>query len=132
MPIRFYCPIKPISDITEELIKVSPYPERIHIVPQISIPEMVEFYKRMDYILVTSHKEAFSYAAAEGMATGAKPVLNNWFGSEWENDFRFNSIHEAIEMIAGGDYNPSEYRQYIEQHYDAERMFRECDQLFGT
>ena len=116
----------------EQLIKNSPFPERIHIVPQISIPEMVEFYKRMDYILIPSHKEAFSFAAAEGMATGAKPVLNNWFGSEWPDKYRFNSIHEAVEMIAGGEWNPSEYRQYIEEHYDAERMFKEYDLLFGT
>ena len=86
----------------------------------------------MDYILVTSHKEAFSYAAAEGMATGAKPILNNWFGSEWLDEYKFNSIHEAVELIVGGDYNPSEYRQYIEANHDAERMFREYDELFGT
>ena len=95
---------------------------------------MEAFYQRMDYILVTSHKEAFSYAAAEGMATGLKPVINNFFGSNdiWPDKYRFSSIHEAVEMIGEGSYEPEEYRAYIEQNYDAERMFKQYDELFQT
>lgn len=115
-----------------QLINVSPHPENIYIIPQISESELVTFYQKIDYILVTSHKEAFSYAGAEGMATGAKPIFNNWFGSEWPDKYRFNSIHEAVEMIAEGDYNPQEYRQYIADNYDLKRMLAQYDELFGT
>ncbi len=116
----------------EQLFNVSGLRDKIHLVPQISEPELVAFYHRMDYILIPSHKEAFSYAAAEGMAIGLKPILNNWFGSEWPDKYKFNSINEAVEMINDGDYNSSEYRQYIEENYSAEKMFKSYDELFGT
>ena len=116
----------------DQLINVSPFPENIHIIPQISQPELVEFYKGMDYILVTSHKEAFSFAAAEGMATGAKPVLNNFFGSEWPDRYRFNSINEAVTMLGEDEWEPEEYRQYIVDNYDLKRMLQQYDELFQT
>jgi len=116
----------------DKLIENTGMADRIHIVPQLGDLELPIWYATMDYILVTSHKEAFSYAAAEGMAAGLKPVLNNWFGSEWPDKYRFNSIHEAVEMIGEGDFKPLEYRQYIEKNYDLKRMLQDYDQLFQT
>ena len=95
-------------------------------------PDMNSWYQDKDYILITSHKEAFSYGAAEGMAVGLKPVLNNWFGSEWDEKYRFNDLHTAATMIGEGNYSPEEYRQYIQDHYDLKRMLSEYDKLFGT
>lgn len=115
-----------------QLIKNTGIEDRIFIVPQVD--DMPEWYANMDYTLVTSHKEAFSYAAAEGMAVGLKPVINNFFGSDdiWPDKYRFSSIHEAVEMIGGGDWNQQEYRQYIQDNYDLNRMLAEYDALFGT
>ncbi len=114
----------------DHLINISGLKDKIFIEGQQD--NMNNWYQDKDYILVTSHKEAFSYALAEGMAVGLKPVANNFFGSEWPEKYRFNSIHEAVTMLGEGEYNPSEYRQYIEQHYNSDRMFAEYDQLFGT
>ncbi len=118
----------------EHLIDVSGLRDQIHIVPQMGELEMPIWYRSMDYTLVTSHKEAFSFAAAEGMACGLKPIINNFFGSDdvWDKKYKFNSINEAAIMIGEGAYEPSEYRAYIEQNYDIKKMFSAYDQLFGT
>ncbi len=116
----------------EHLIEVSGLKDKIHIIGPVD--DMNVWYQDKDYLLVTSHKEAFSYAAAEGMAVGLKPVINDFFGSEdiWPDKYRYKSVHEAVDMLTGGDWNPKEYREYIEEHYDAQRMFKEYDDLFQT
>lgn len=114
----------------EHLIEISGLKDKITIYPP--QPDMSDWLQDKDYILVVSHKEAFSYAAAEGMAVGLKPVLNNFFGSEWSPKYRFNSIYEAVTQIGEGEFNQEEYRQYIQDNYDLKRMLRQYDELFGT
>lgn len=114
----------------EHLIEVSGLKDRIFIHGQQD--NMNEFYKDKDYILVTSHKEAFSYAAAEGMACGLKPIINHFFGSEWPDKYRFTSFHQALNMIFSDEYAPDEYRAYIADHYNLNTMLAEYDKLFGT
>ena len=118
-----------------QLIKNTGLEDRIHIVPFLGGEEaMNEWYQDKDYILVTSHKEAFSYAAAEGMAVGLKPVINNFFGSDdiWPKEYRFNSINEACLMLGEGTWLPEEYRQYIVENYDLKKMLESYDSLFQT
>jgi glycosyltransferase involved in cell wall biosynthesis len=118
-----------------QLIEVSGLKDRIHIIPVLNGPEgMRDFYHTMDYTLVTSHKEAFSFAAAEGMACGLKPVINNFFGSDdiWPEKYKFSNFHDAVSMIGEGEYNPEEYRQFIRDHFNIEQMFKAYDELFGT
>lgn len=114
----------------EHLIEISGLKDKITIYPP--QPNISDWLQDKDYILVVSHKEAFSYAAAEGMAVGLKPVINHFFGSEWNPKYRFNSLFEAVTMIVEGEYNPEEYRQYIQDHYDFKRMMKQYDELFGT
>ena len=115
----------------ERLIDVSGLRDRIFIVPQQA--KMSAFYNDKDYTLVTSHKEAFSFAAAEGMAMGLKPIINSFFGSDdiWPSKYRFSSIHEACEMIGEGEFEPEENHAYIEQNYNILEMFAKFDELFG-
>jgi hypothetical protein len=79
-------------------------------------------------------KEAFSYATAEAMAKGIKPIINNWWGSEtiWDEKFIYKDLAEASAMIIGGYNNPEQYRDYIKENYDIQRMFQQYDQLLGT
>lgn len=97
------------------------------------VQDMNEWYEPMDYILVPSYKEAFSYAAAEAMAKGIKPILNNWKGSTdiWPEKYIYSHLDEAVEMFMG-EHTPLEYRKVIEERYDAKRMFADYDKLFGT
>ncbi len=116
----------------DQLIKTTGLADKITIHPKVH--DIAEWYRDKDFILVTSHKEAFSYAAAEGMAVGLKPVINTFFGSEdiWAEKYRFTSLHQAAKMITEGEYNPEGYRRYIKTYYPFERMMQEYDKLFGT
>lgn len=95
-------------------------------------PDMNEWYQDKDYILVTSYKEAFSYAAAEGMAVGLKPVISDFFGSAdiW-GDYRYRNWDDAVRML----HEPimsEEYRAFIYNNYDLKQMLTEFDDLLHT
>lgn len=94
---------------------------------------MNDWYQDKDYILVTSYKEAFSYAAAEGMAVGLKPIINNFFGSTdiWSEEYLYTNLDDAISKFAD-PMESKKYRAFIEEKYSATRMFAEYDQLLGT
>jgi len=97
------------------------------------VDDMNSWYDQMDYIITPSLKEAFSYATAEAMSKGIKPILNNWLGADtiWPKKYIYNDLDEAVEMVMG-EYNPEEYRQVVTERYDLKRMLSEYDTLFGT
>lgn len=96
------------------------------------IEDMNQWLEDKDFFLLPSTKEAFSYATAETMAKGIKPILNNWQGSKktWGN-YVSDTYMGMIEQVINGQYNPLEYRQYIEDNYDQERYFKELDEFMG-
>ena len=95
--------------------------------------DMNQWLEDMDFILVPSYKEAFSYATAEAMAKGIKPILNNWWGAEdiWPREYIYSHLDEAVRMFFG-PREPENYRGYVQQHYDLKRMLAEYDVLLGT
>lgn len=99
-------------------------------------PEKVEdmnlWLEDKDYFLLPSTKEAFSYATAEAMAKGIKPILNNWEGSKdtW-GDFICDTQGEMLYEFLRGSYEPTVYRQYVIDNYDQKRYFKELDQFLG-
>lgn len=106
--------------------------ERIQVYDRVD--DLNAWYEQMDFIITPSLKEAFSYATAEAMAKGIKPIINNWWGAPtiWDEKYIYYDLDQAVEMILSGDYHPEEYRHYIQDHYDAKRMLAEFDQLLGT
>ena len=98
------------------------------------VDDINAWYEDKSVILVTSKKEAFSYAAAEGMAKGLKPVIHDFYGAAdiWPDEYRWRVLCEAKRMIKGGDYNPDEYRAYIADNYSLETMMQEINEVcFG-
>jgi glycosyltransferase involved in cell wall biosynthesis len=97
-----------------------------------------EFLEGKNYLLHASHKEAFSYAIAEAMAKGIKPVLHRFYGADdlWPN-MTWNSIDEAITMldadinpIRGQTYDSNKYRQYLIDHgYILGTMMHNIDKI---
>jgi len=102
---------------------VTEYPE--------PVPDLNIWLDQMDYILCASIKEAFSYVTAEAMAKGIKPVINRFYGAEaiWPEKFIFSTESEAVEMLLADEYNPEEYRTYIEETTNIKRMFEETDKV---
>lgn len=76
-----------------------------------------EFLEGKNYLLHASHKEGFSYATAEAMAKGIKPVVHRFFGADdlWPG-MTWDRIEQAVEAITGGEYDSFAYRQYLSDH----------------
>ena len=76
-----------------------------------------DFLEDKNYLLHGSVKEGFSYATAEAMAKGIKPVIHRFFGADdiWPG-MTWDSIDEAIEMIVSPEYDSQSYRQYLIDH----------------
>lgn len=90
-----------------------------------------EFLEGKNYLLHASHKEAFSYATAEAMAKGIKPVVHRFFGADdlWPG-MTWNMIDQAIEAITVGDYDSYSYRDYLIQHgYTLPQMMEAIDKV---
>lgn len=85
-----------------------------------------------DYFILPSTKEAFSYATAETMAKGIKPVLGNWEGCKdtW-GGYANETYLGMLERILEDEYEPKKYRKFVEDNYDEKRYFREVDDFIG-
>lgn len=89
------------------------------------------FLEGKNYLLHASHKEAFSYATAEAMAKGIKPVLHRFYGADdlWPG-ITWDSIDQAIEMITENKYDSASYRQYLIDHgYTLPQMMEAIDKV---
>ncbi|GIO26922.1 glycosyltransferase [Ornithinibacillus bavariensis] len=74
-----------------------------------------EWLENIGFILSTSDYESFHLAVAEGMASGAYPIIRNWDGVRtiYKKDWIFNSIDDAVDKIV--KYNENEVMQKIDQ-----------------
>lgn len=91
-----------------------------------------EFLDDKDILLHASHKEAFSYATAEAMAKGIKPVLHRFYGADslWGDLPTWSTIDEAVEMITSQSYNSASYVDYLIKHeYTLPQMMERIDKV---
>lgn len=96
------------------------------------IEDMNAWLDDKDFFLLPSTKEAFSYATAETMAKGIKPILNNWEGAKetWVK-YVCETQGQMLFQFLRGEYNPEEYRKYVVDNFDQERYFQELDNFMG-
>lgn len=97
------------------------------------VEDMNAWLEDKDYILVPSTKEAFSYATAEAMSKGIKPILNNWEGSKdnW-GKYVCDTQAEMLFEFLKGEYKPEEYRKYVLDNFDQKRYFKDLDNFLLT
>lgn len=76
-----------------------------------------DFLEGKNFLLHGSIKEGFSYATAEAMAKGIKPVIHRFYGADaiW-GDMTWDTIDEAVDMITDGTYDSQSYRKYLIDH----------------
>lgn len=98
------------------------YPDRIE--------DMNAWLEDKDYFLLPSTKEAFSYATAEAMCKGIKPIINNWEGSKdnWE-PFVCNTQGEILLEFLRGLYEPERYRQWVIDNFNQDRYYLDLDRF---
>lgn len=92
-----------------------------------------QFLEDKDYLLHASHKEGFSYATAEAMAKGIRPVVHRFFGADdiWSG-ITWDHIDEAVDMITDGEYDSASYRQYLIDHgYTLPQMMAKIDKIIN-
>lgn len=95
-----------------------------NIIFEESTQDMNLWLEDKDYVLCCSTKETFSYAIAEGMSKGLKPIIHNFYGASevWPQDYIWNSIDEVIEKITSPEHSPVSYRDYIDNTYSLKNM----------
>lgn len=84
----------------------------------------IKWFKKIDYMVISSIDEGLCFAAAEGMASGVKPILHNCEGlkDHYDKKYIFNNIDEAVKMITENGYNSEEYRAFIENNYSLKKQ----------
>ncbi|WP_252250261.1 glycosyltransferase [Clostridium sp. ZBS13] len=87
--------------------------------------EKIEWFKKINYMIVSSIDEGLCFAAAEAMCSGIKPILHNCEGikDHYDNKYIFNSSDEAVNMISEEKYNSKEYRNFIEENYSLKKEY---------
>lgn len=89
--------------------------------PLVLEPDYVEgldsWWEDKNYVLHASHKETYTYAVAEAMAKGIKPIFHRYYGADatWPG-LTWTSIDEAVDMITEMEYDSNSYRQYLIDH----------------
>ena len=94
------------------------------------IEDLVSFYHEIDYMIVTSYKEAFSYVTAEAMSCGVKPVIYHFWNADqiWPKELIYVTHEEAVDIIMG-EYHSRQYRDYVADKYPLSKMLESFDKL---
>ncbi|HAV42859.1 TPA: hypothetical protein DCX15_02440 [bacterium] len=95
------------------------------------VDKVSDWLEDKDYILSTSIGEGCPVGIMEAMARGIKPLIHNWPGARdlYPDRYIFNTISEFKNMVLNGNYNSTEYREYIEDNYSLEKQLREIDKI---
>ena len=113
-----------------------------HLIKELGIEDFIIWSDRVDdmnlwledkhYFVLPSTKEVFSYATAEAMAKGIKPVISNWQSARdnW-GEYVNNSYMEMLERLVEDKYESEVYRKYIVDNFNQERYFKELDSFLG-
>lgn len=98
------------------------------------VEDLDQWWENKNYVLHCSAKETYSYAVAEAMAKGIKPILHRYYGAEstWPG-ITWSSLDDAVDMITEGRYDSASYRQYlIDHHLDLNSMMEGIDEIIQT
>ena len=82
--------------------------------------EKIEWFKKIDYMIISSIDEGLCFAAAESMCSGIKPILHNCEGikDHYDKKYVFNTLDEAVNMITSQEYFSEKYRNFIYEKYN--------------
>jgi glycosyltransferase involved in cell wall biosynthesis len=97
------------------------------------VEDLNEWWEDKNYVLHCGQKETYTYAVAEAMSKGIKPVFHRYFGAEatWPG-LTWTSIDEAVNLITEDKYDSSSYRQYLIDHQlTLPQMMAEIDKIIG-
>ncbi|MBO8161962.1 MAG: glycosyltransferase [Thermosipho sp. (in: Bacteria)] len=120
----------PIYQYFEDFIKKYTLHDRIFYYGEVK--DIFNWLIDKHYIVLTSIIEGHPVGVMEAMAMGLKPIIHRFAGYSEElfpPKYTFVTIEEFIKQVMSPDYNPSEYRNFIEQNYNQEKQFKIFNEL---
>lgn len=112
--------------------------DKLHLAGDVSfvvdhVGDYNQFLDQMNFCLVPSFKEAYSYVTAQCASKGIRPILNNWYGSSelWPKEWLYTTPDEAVGMFLH-DYNPNEIRKWVVENSNIKDMMEQYDKILGT
>lgn len=103
-------------------------------------PDVADWFRKIGFIVSTSDDESFHLAPAEGMVTGALPVVRNWPGADtiYSSEWVFDDVDRMVERILTAATNDSVWDQAIARagsqaaaEYGMEQVVNRWADLFG-
>lgn len=127
-----YCQGEYFKVFHEDLIDKLGIRKDVTIIEE-QIPDYNAFLDEMDFCLVPSYKEAYSYVTAECASKGIKPILNHWYGAEelWPKEWLYTTPDRAVEMFLE-PYSAENIRGWVYQNSNVKTMLKKYDELLGT
>lgn len=98
------------------------------------VEDLNAWWEDKDYVLHCGQKETYTYAVAEAMSKGIKPVMHRYFGADatWPG-LTWTSIDEAVNLITEDKYDSHSYRQYLlDNHLDLSSMMTVIDKIIRS
>ena len=86
--------------------------------------EMNHWLSDKHFIVAAGISESQVEALLAGMACGLKPVIHNFPGADtlFPPRHLFNIAEQFCELVLVRDYEPEQYRRFVEQHYRIEEQ----------
>lgn len=91
-----------------------------------------QWLEEMNYVISTSVLEGQHLSVMEGMTKGIKPIIHNFYGAKqvYKEEYVWNTIEEAVEMVLENTYNSSDYYNYIKDNYSNEKIIKSIKVIF--
>jgi len=98
--------------------------------------DMASWYEQIGFILSMSDFESFHLAVAEGMASGAYPIIRHWDGAEtiYRRDWIIEDVTQAADRIMKVDPEAESeiVKRFVSDRYDIETVYEEMIGLMET
>ena len=89
------------------------------------------WYRKIGYVLSPSDFESFHYSIADGVASGAVPIIWPWDGAKeiYTDDWVIENTEDALSTILSTDFGSKEQinRKLIEEKYGLEAIFSKLE-----
>lgn len=121
-----------VKQYLEQMIKEMQLEANVFL--QGPINNVPEWFDDKSFLISTSVIESQQLSIMEAMATGIKPIIHNFYGASeiYPRKYLFNTIDECCDMVLSDDYNPWEYRKFIEDNYSLQAQLCKIEKLLNT